>query len=99
MLKKHRPTVPAAPRVSEHAIAVELPGARSVVVTGSFCGWSREGRPMRYDRNGGVWATVLTLPPGRYEYRLLVDGEWRDDPACHDHVPNPFGSENCVFEV
>jgi hypothetical protein len=76
-----------------------MPGARSLVVTGSFCNWRPEGQPLRYDQNGGVWTATLTLPPGRYEYRLLVDGEWRDDPTCEERLTNPFGSENCVFEV
>jgi 1,4-alpha-glucan branching enzyme len=98
MARNHRHAVAKPPRMREHPIAVEMPGARSVIITGSFCGWSREGRPM-HERNGGLWATTLTLPPGRYEYRLLVDGEWRDDPNCEDRMPNPFGSENCVFEV
>jgi 1,4-alpha-glucan branching enzyme len=99
MSKHHRTAVAAPPRVKGHPVAVTMPGAHSVVVTGSFCDWSREGHPLEYDRNGGVWGTVLMLPPGRYEYRLIVDGEWRDDPACARHVPNPFGGENCVFEV
>jgi len=37
--------------------------------------------------------------PGRYEYRFVVDGQWRDDPACTERVPNGFGSENCVLRV
>ena len=97
-MSKHRTAV-ATSRAKHHTIAVEMPGARSVAVTGSFCDWNPAGHPLRYDRNGGVWTTTLTLPPGRYEYRLVVDGEWRDDPTCETHVPNPFGGENCVFEV
>ncbi|HSQ58225.1 MAG TPA: hypothetical protein VLM40_21045 [Gemmata sp.] len=99
MSKQHRAGVATPPRVKGHSIIVPIPGAHSVIVTGSFCGWSREGRSLSYDRNGEVWGGVLTLPPGRYEYRLLVDGEWHDDPTCDNRVPNPFGSENCVFEV
>jgi Glycogen recognition site of AMP-activated protein kinase len=76
-----------------------MPGAHSVVVTGSFCEWDRKGRPLNPDQHGDVWATILTLPPGRYEYRLLVDGEWRDDPNCKKRVQNSFGSQNCVFEL
>jgi len=39
------------------------------------------------------------LTPGRYEYRFLVDGQWRNDPECAECVANPFGSENCVIHV
>lgn len=39
------------------------------------------------------------LPPGTYEYRLLVDGEWMPDPLAKDDVPNPFGWRNSVLQV
>ncbi|MBI3858582.1 MAG: hypothetical protein HY293_23090, partial [Planctomycetes bacterium] len=43
--------------------------------------------------------TALDLPPGEYEYRLIVDGVWRDHPGAAKRVPNPFGTENCVLVV
>jgi len=46
-----------------------------------------------------VWKKTISLPPGRYEYRLLVDGQWQDDPQCPLRQPNQFGGENCVCEV
>lgn len=98
-MANNRTAVAAPPRARQQTITLEAPGAKSVVVTGSFCDWSPQGCPMRYHRNGGVWATTLSLTPGRYEYRFLVDGEWCDDPTCEERVPNPFGSQNCVFQV
>lgn len=86
----------AKPQPTHHAIAIDAPEAQSVEVTGNFCDWERGRHPLRRDANG-TWKAVLTLSPGRYEYRLLVDGRWQDDPTCHDRVPNPFGTENCVF--
>jgi RNA polymerase-binding transcription factor DksA len=77
---------------------LDAPNARAVVVTGSFCGWAPEGFALKRNRQG-IWQGILLLPPGRYEYRFLVDGEWQDDPACPERVPNPFGSENCVLCV
>jgi hypothetical protein len=41
----------------------------------------------------------LTLAPGRYEYRFIVDGEWMADPLAKDFVPNPFGGQNSLLEV
>jgi hypothetical protein len=46
--------------------------------------------------NKGTWEAIVTLPPGRYEYRFWVDGVWHDDPNAHERVENPFGSQNCV---
>ena len=97
-MSKHYSPVAAAPRAKGHTFTLEAPDAKSVVLTGNFCNWAREGRPLK--RNGhGIWQLDLTLPPGRYEYRFLVDGQWRDDPACGERVSNPFGTQNCVFEV
>ncbi len=90
---------PAKPR---GAIAVRLitriAGIDSVAVTGDFNGWSEEGIPMSR-LSDHEWEADLLLAPGRYEYRLRVDGEWHDHPEAADRVPNPFGSENCVLEV
>lgn len=93
-----RQTQAARPRSKRHTVKLTRPGANSVVVTGDFCDWARDGFPLQHD-GGDTWKTSLSLPPGRYEYRFIVDGEWSDDPECHEHAPNPFGSENCVFRV
>ena len=39
------------------------------------------------------------MPPGSYEYRFVVDGQWVDDPEVNELIPNPFGSANAVLEV
>jgi hypothetical protein len=38
-----------------------------------------------------IWNTSVPVPPGRYEYRYLVDGQ-----RCAECVPNPYGGENDV---
>ncbi|HJZ55069.1 MAG TPA: glycogen-binding domain-containing protein [Gemmataceae bacterium] len=97
-MSRHQGAVAAAQRAKDHPIKLKAPGATCVTVAGSFCGWTHEGYPLKQDRHG-VWTVRLALPPGKYEYRFLVDGQWENDPACTERVPNPFGSENCVFRV
>ncbi len=46
-----------------------------------------------------TWHLELELPPGTYEYRFVVDGEWGDDPEAARRVANPFGGENAVRVV
>jgi hypothetical protein len=41
----------------------------------------------------------VALTPGEHHYRFIVDGEWRDDPQCPLHVPNPFGSQDMVSKI
>ncbi|MGH9460685.1 MAG: glycogen-binding domain-containing protein [Vicinamibacteria bacterium] len=71
--------------------------ASNVRVTGSFCDWT-EGYRLKKDRKG-VWKASVALSPGRYEYRFVVDGEWRDDPKARERVPNTYGGENAIVEV
>lgn len=96
IVSKHQ--TPAHPHKKHHPLALKAPGAKSVIVTGSFCDWTNEGHPLKHDGTG-TWKATLTLHPGQYEYRFLVDGEWQDDPTCPERVPNPFGTENCVFRL
>ena len=77
---------------------LEAPEARQVHVTGTFCDWETNSCALKKGRTG-LWRTTLSLPPGRHEYRFLVDGEWRDDPNCTERVRNTFGTENCVLHV
>jgi hypothetical protein len=41
----------------------------------------------------------MSMLPGRYEYRLVADGEWLSDPEAHDYIPNSFGSFNSVLII
>lgn len=72
--------------------------AEEVRVTGDFLAWEKEGIRLSHDGRG-VWRTLLRLEPGEYQYRLLVDGEWKDHADATGRVANPFGSENCVLKV
>jgi 1,4-alpha-glucan branching enzyme len=91
-------------RKSSHAVPREVPfvvrakGASEVVLTGDFTRWAKEGVRLRKGPND-EWRTTLELEPGEYQYRLIVDGAWQDDPQAANRVPNPFGGQNCVLRV
>lgn len=74
------------------------PTAVKVCVAGTFNDWRPEATPMVWLGNG-CWRKKLVLPPGRYEYCLVVDGEWMPDLLAKETVPNPFGSRNAVIRV
>ncbi len=74
------------------------PDAQSVLLAGDFTGWDQAPLPMKKDKSG-LWKKIVSLPAGKYEYRLLVDGQWKDDPQCPNRQPNQFGGENCVCVV
>ncbi len=74
------------------------PDAMSVMLVGDFTHWQAQPSPMRKAADG-AWTASVELPPGTHSYRFIVDGDWRDDPACVIRVPNPYGGENMVRQV
>jgi 1,4-alpha-glucan branching enzyme len=77
---------------------VAQPGAKSVLLAGTFTKWEAGAIPMTQGA-GGVWTVTVKLLPGEHAYRFIVDGEWRDDPECPHRTPNPFGSHDMVRQV
>jgi hypothetical protein len=47
----------------------------------------------------GRWAKELVLPPGTYEYCVVVEDAWLCDPLAKETVPNPFGGLNSILRV
>jgi 1,4-alpha-glucan branching enzyme len=88
----------AAARKKRVDFALDAPDAKRVSVVGTFNGWDPAARPLKCDKRG-VWRTWTSLPPGEYEYLFVVDDQWRQDPACADCVPNPYGAHNSAFRV
>ena len=74
------------------------PTAHTVCVAGTFDNWRPDAKPMR-PLGGGRWVKETVLPPGDYEYCLVVDGKWMPDPLVKETVPNPFGGVNSVLKV
>jgi 1,4-alpha-glucan branching enzyme len=72
------------------------PDAQSVLLAGDFNSWNPEMHPLKKSSTG-LWKKMVSLSPGRYEYRFVVDGEWQNDPDCTTCSPNPFGGNNNVL--
>jgi hypothetical protein len=39
------------------------------------------------------------LFPRKYEYKFLIDGEWKEDPRNDKTYPNCFGTHNSVLDL
>ncbi|MBI4677121.1 MAG: hypothetical protein HY748_06020 [Elusimicrobia bacterium] len=63
--------------------SLRAPKAREVRLAGDFTQWERSAIAMR-ERPGGLWEVLVPLPPGRYQYRFLVDGVPMLDPKNQD---------------
>ena len=76
---------------------IEADHAAQVQVMGDFNDWNLEGSEM--ERVDGIWQKVVTLPPGRYRYRYIVDGRWQSDPLNVAVEPNPHGGFDSILVV
>ena len=74
------------------------PTATTVCVAGTFNDWHAEAKPL-HPVGAGHWLKETVLPPGTYEYCLVVDGVWMPDPLAQETVPNPFGGRNSILRV
>ncbi len=83
------------PKPKKVQFELPAPAAKKVYLSGNFNNWETNSNPLKKDKKG-LWKTTVSLEPGKYEYRFLVDGNWENDPACCDCVPNEFGTMNCV---
>ena len=81
------------------AFVTLYPRAQSVQIAGDFNGWQPTKLPMERVGESGVWQASAKLPPGRYRYRLVVDGQWQQDPYNEATELNPFGGYNSIVEV
>lgn len=70
---------------------------REVRLIGTFNNWNRESEPMDYHKK--TYRKTLYLEPGRYQYKLYVDGEEVLDPKVEQQVSNGLGSFNNILEV
>jgi len=81
------------------AFVTLYPRAKNVQIAGDFNNWQPEKTGMVKVGESGVWQTKLKLPTGKYRYRLVVDGQWQQDPYNEQTELNPFGDLNSVIEV
>jgi len=90
----------AAPTQSRRLVTLRFQddAAGAVAVVGTFNGWSPANSPMQ--KNGGVWELTLSLLPGKYSYRFLVDHKTQVlDPSAATTEPDGYGGKNSVLVV
>jgi len=75
------------------------PRAQNVAIAGDFNNWQPATTPMQRVGETGVWQAKMALPHGTYRYRLVVDGQWQQDPYNERSEMNPYGEYNSVLDV
>jgi 1,4-alpha-glucan branching enzyme len=77
---------------------LHAPEAKAAFLAGEFNQWDIRSMPMKRGKHGN-WKIKVSLLPGRYEYKFLVDNQWIEGLPCTELVPNLFGTQNCVLWV
>ena len=77
---------------------LEASGAKEAILAGDFNSWDVKKHTMKKDAKGR-WTKIVTLAPGGYEYKFLIDGEWQNDPNNDQVVHNSFGTLNNQLTV
>lgn len=95
-----QPSAEAAPNAPASVVfRCAAPADAQVYVAGSFNCWRSDAHALSYDTKTGLAQASITLPPGRHEYKFVVDGAWMVDPSCPDWVINDHGSLNSVITI
>ena len=70
-------------------------GGNSVQLEGSFDNWTQRHV---MQKSGKDFTLVKLLPPGMYQYKFIVDGQWKHDPTLPS-IKDDQGNINNVLEV
>jgi 1,4-alpha-glucan branching enzyme len=90
----------AEERTADVMFILDMPGASTVQVIGSFNRWRPEGFDMKRDEKRDLWVLPLQLDSGRYEYAFLVDDRIIvSDPVALVHQDDGFGNKNSILIV
>lgn len=73
-------------------------GATRAWVVGDFNDWSPSATPMRREPDGAFSVSVTLALDRSYRFRYyLGEGEWENDWAADDYVPNRFGGSDSLI--
>lgn len=78
--------------------SLESTDAKEVILMGDFNNWNPKKHKMKNNTNG-KWNKTVMLSPGKYEYKFLIDGQWKEDPGNAQTCPNCFGTLNSVLNL
>jgi dienelactone hydrolase len=71
--------------------------AETVTLAGTFNDWNP--RKLLFGKENGQWVCRINLAPGKYFYKIVVDGEWVLDPKNSTSEDDGNGNKNSVLIV
>lgn len=85
--------------IKETEFSINAPNAKDIYLVGDFNHWriNDESRLLRFV--DGKWEKRVTLTPGKYRYKFVVDGEWMLDSHNNEKEQNPFGTFDSIIKL
>ena len=81
-------------------LSVKVEPGSTVYLAGSFNDWSATDKKLVDKQGNGIFTTTITLAPGIYEYKFVINGVWTLDPdPDRDWTQNGLGTLNSVLRV
>lgn len=78
---------------------MSAPSAKKVYVAGEFNDWRLDAAASLERDEEGIWRRRVSLPPGRYQYKYYVDGQWLVDPENPLRIVTENGIVNSLIKV
>ena len=101
--------LPPPQRVEEGVVFFfDAPSAKTVNLAGTFNDWGgtlhgpfNPSIDAMEKNEQGVWAIVIPLKPGKYEYKFVIDGGvvWKEDPNNPERIDDGYGGSNSILVV
>ncbi|MBI5460662.1 MAG: AAA family ATPase [Gammaproteobacteria bacterium] len=93
-------TTTTATPIEAHEIVLNFQDleCRRLQIAGDFNDWIPDGG-VETRQLDGSWQKVLHVAEGAYEYRVIIDGIWQQDPTNPYEVPNNLGGNNSLLRV
>lgn len=79
--------------------SIKALGAHDVKLAGDFNSWVPDRDVLSLKEDGGIWKKFVFLTPGSYQYKFVIDDEWREDPNNGLVVQDSLGGQSSVVVV
>lgn len=83
----------------EMNFSISAPSAKEIYVVGDFNHWKIDDDSRLSRLDNGKWGKKVALPPGRYRYKFVIDGEWTLDSQNTEKEQNPFGTFDSIIKL
>jgi hypothetical protein len=101
--KPAQPTTPGPNLTPDGVVFNYKPDGKpsKLFLAGNFNDWNpaNDKYLLKDDDGDGIWSITVKLPPGTYQYKFVIDGQWTKDPSSPGDAPDGFGGRNGKFDV